>query len=319
MRVLVTGAGGLLGQAVQQVANTSQSLSHDFVFAVRGDADLENYDEALALLRKTRPDVVFHAAALVGGVGGNLRSPHRYLSKNMTINHNVIQAALETGVDRILSFLSTCVFPDKADYPLTSSQLHMGEPNHSNFGYAFAKRILEVELRAAREECGLSFDLVTFSNLYGPGDNFDANNGHVIPSLIHKFFLANEMGSSPEVWGDGSALREFTFSEDAATFTVEILKRKPTNSSLIFSNPKEVSIRHAAEVIQELLGSTLPIKYLTDRPAGQFRKPSSQDDLQRLGIDIAFTELEVGVRKTFEWFSANYPNVRGAGKGSNIE
>lgn len=316
MKVLVTGADGLLGRAIQDVVRTHASDLNVY-FASREVADLLDRQSTFELLERVSPDAVVHTAALVGGIGGNISRPFEYFSKNLVLNQNVIEAALSARVSRFVGFLSTCIFPHSTSYPLSSQNLHEGPPHDSNFGYAHSKRALEVGLRAALAQHGLKYDLVTLSNLYGPNDNFDLENGHVIPSLIHKFYLAHQRGTLPQVWGDGTPLREFTYVRDVATSVLALLRLEPRNESFILSNPSEVSIRELAYSIDALLGGRGEINFLTDRPSGQLRKPSSPDELGGLKGQVKFTPLQTGLHETVSWFLSKYPEIRGVNKNEN--
>jgi len=311
MKLLVTGSRGLLGSAIRHSVAKLDEQSQ-FHFVSREDADLLSKKDTFDLFDEVKPDVIIHTAALVGGLGGNMSRPYEYFARNLILNQNVIDASLNSGVQRFIGFLSTCIFPSHANYPLSSGDLHNGPPDDSNFGYAHAKRALDVGLRAAHSQLGLNFDLVTLSNLYGPNDNFDVSNGHVIPSLIHKFYNAITQGGVPEVWGDGSPLREFTFAEDVAKAILAMLSIAPRNESFILSNPQEVTIRDLAFTLDKLLGGKGEIRFLEDRPNGQLRKPSSSEELGELESKIAFTSIQDGLTETVGWFLQNYPHVRGA-------
>ena len=132
------------------------------------------------------------------------------------INTNVIEAARICGVKKLIAFLSTCVFPDDIEYPLTESKIHSGEPHSSNYPYAYAKRMVDIQIRAYREQYGLNYVSVIPTNVYGPNDNFNIDNGHVLPALIHKCYLAKNNNTDFSVWGSGKPLREFIYSEDAS-------------------------------------------------------------------------------------------------------
>jgi GDP-L-fucose synthase len=301
---LVTGADGLLGSALQGLSN------QNFLFVGRSDCNLEDYESVRSLIGDYRPDSVVHAAAIVGGVAANANHPATFFSSNLRQNLNVIDASREFGVSRLLAFASTCAFPDKADYPLDQRSLHNGEPHVSNFGYAYAKRMVEVQIRSTNKEFGTFYRTVIPANLYGPHDNFDLASGHVIPALIHKAHLAKESGADFVVWGSGTPLREFVYSHDLARAVPHLLDGKSTDP-LIFSHGQEVSIAQIAGLIAEEFGIKPQLVFDSSQTDGQLRKPSNFEPLIEELPHFQFTEPAVGLRETISWFKSNYPVVRG--------
>lgn len=303
MTILVTGAGGLLGSAL--VADKADEI----VPVLRENLDLTDFDAVVETFRKEAPSGVIHAAALVGGIGGNMVRSGEYFFGNSQINLNVLEAARRTGINNLISFMSTCVFPDHATYPLTVEQLHSGPPHSSNFGYAYSKRMLEVQTKAYNQQWGTNFKVLIPANMYGPGDNFSLIEGHVVPALIHRTFLAREFGLDLEVWGSGAPLREFIYSGDVADIALRALKTN-LESPLIVSNGLETSIRALVEIIADLMGFTGKIAWNADKPDGQLRKPSDISELMSLYPDVQFTPLREGLSHTIDWFLDRYPNVR---------
>jgi GDP-L-fucose synthase len=214
------------------------------------------------------------------------------------------------GVKKLLAFLSTCVFPDKVEYPLNADKIHLGPPHTSNDAYAYAKRMVDVQLRAYREQYGLEYVSVIPTNIYGPHDLFDLENGHVVPTLIHRCFLARERGEDLQVWGTGKPLREFIFSEDVAKLSEWAIDNYTGIEPLIFSTSEEHSIKELVEMIVELLQFKGKLLWLSDKPDGQFRKPSDNSRIKELNPTFQFTPLYDGLKKTVEWFEQHYPNVR---------
>lgn len=309
--VLVTGSKGLLGSAIHEAS--TQFTGYDFCFASRTSADLTSFDQTLALFDQVKPDVVIHAAALVGGIQGNTSKPVDFFTQNTTIDMNVVRAAKHSGVDEFVAFLSSCIFPDEAIYPLDYSQLHQGPPHQSNYGYAFAKRSLDVLVDSYRRQYGFNFKLFIPTNLYGPHDNFDLVNSHVIPGLIHRFFLASKTGTPPVIWGDGSPLREFVFAKDAAHFILSSLGTCFEEPVFLNANGIERSILDVANILADLFGLSGQIEFDASKPGGQLRKPTANGPwvLATLGHQQV-TPLEIALKETVTWFSRNYPNVRGA-------
>ena len=289
-----------------------QSTPHDLVLVGSKDADLTSYQETLDLLKKVKPDSVIHLAARVGGVKGNTEFVADFFSDNILINTNMLDACNKQGVSKVVSLLSTCVYPDIVSYPLTEDQIHNGEPHQSNFGYAYAKRMLDVHSRALRSQYDRSYVCAIPNNLYGLDDNFDLENGHVIPAIIRKIWEAKSLGTAPVFWGDGSPLREFTFADDIAAALLFLLDNYDGEVPVNIGSTKEVSIASVVQTVCELLNYTGEITWNTAMPAGQYKKPSCNNRFKSLGWSNSnYTPLVEGLSKTIEWFKASYPSVRG--------
>ena len=260
-------------------------------------------------------DIIIHLAAKVGGVQANMNAMGDFYYENEKINQNVLQRAKDADAKKVVSLLSTCVYPDApyVTYPLTEDQLHMGPPHSSNFGYAYAKRMVDVMSRAYRQQHGCNFITAIPNNLYGENDNFDLENSHVIPALMRKIWEAKiEKKPFVECWGDGSPLREFTYSEDIARILLFLLEQYDEPTPINIGNTDEYSIKEVVNMLCKFLEYEGEIVWNTDKPAGQHRKPSSNQKLLDLGWDKnAYTPLAEGLKKTCEWFIMNYPSVRG--------
>ena len=303
MTTLVTGSDGLLGTALKKVS------VGDYYFADRTDADLTSHEQTLALFKRINPKRVIHLAAKVGGVEANKKFPGTFFQENMLINLNVLGIAKDCKVEKLVSFISTCVFPDAASYPLSSMDLQEGAPHPSNMGYAYAKRMLDVQSRAFRQEFGANFITLVPSNIYGPGDNWNIHSGHVVPSLIHKIYQAKINNEALNVWGTGSPLREFVYSNDIARLTLFALDKYKGEEPLILSNAVETSIRDLVENIAGLMNFNGDIIWDSSKPNGQERKPSDNSLLKALSPSFEFTNLGDGLKTTIEWFELNYESI----------
>ena len=220
------------------------------------------------------------------------------------MNTNLLRAAHNCGVEKVVSFMSTCIFPDDAHYPLTPCQIHYGEPHPSNFAYAYAKRMIEVQTRAYRQQHKRKYVSVIPCNIYGPNDNFDLENSHVIPALIRKCHTAMSLGKDFEVWGDGTPLREFIYSGDVAKIAVWALEYFDSYDPLIVSTDEEISINDVATTIADEFGFTGNIVF-SGELGGQHRKPSDNRDLKYMmnGLGgVEFNSFKDGIRKTIEWY-----------------
>ena len=229
------------------------------------------------------------------------------------MNMNVLDACRERGL-KLVSVLSTCIYPDASyvNYPLTEDQLHKGPPHQSNFGYAYAKRMLEVQTRAYRQQFGCNFISVIPNNLYGPDDNYDLDSGHVVPALIRKFHEAI-INNKKEVviWGTGKPLREFTYSKDAAKIILWLAENYNGENPINIGNPEQISIESLALAISGEMRYKGTIKFDNTKPDGQHKKPSSNQMLRSIGWKGEYTPLREGLAETIKLFKERYPNVRG--------
>ncbi len=305
-RVLVTGGRGLVGSAVR----TTQPAGLTVEYAASDRADLRDVAATQKLFAEVRPTHVIHLAARVGGVKANMDHVGEFFLDNTLINTNVLECARRAGVTRLVSALSSCIYPDGANTLLKEGDLHRGEPHPSNFGYAYAKRMLEVQSRAYRQQYGCDYICIIPNNLYGPEDNFDLESGHVIPAMIRKIHAAAHGGPAPVLWGDGSPLREFTFSHDIA-IALWWAMTECKEPLLNVGTSEEVSIRETAELICKALDyAPSQIRWDTTRPSGQHRKPMDTARF-RTATKQAFTPLADGISRTVEWYKSHYPKVRG--------
>lgn len=285
-KILVTGSDGLVGHALKVVAKSKKIK--DIYFASRKDGDLVDFKSVDKLFKRIKPDQVIHLAAEVGGIGGNMMHSGEYFRNNVLINVNVLECARIHKVKKLISFMSTCVFPDKIKYPLKVENLHNGTPHPSNFGYAYAKRMLEVQSSAYRKEWGCNFIVLIPTNVYGENDNWSINDGHVIPSLIHKLYLAKRDSKPFHVWGSGKPLREFVYSQDIAKLVFWALSHYDSDLPLILTNSKETNIKELVTIVSKLMKYKGEVIYDSDKPDGQYRKPSDSSHLKELnpGFEI---------------------------------
>ena len=300
MKYLITGGTGMVGSAFKRVLP---------------EAEYPNREQFHNLLFDPRGKGIIHLAAKVGGVKANTKEMAQFYYENSNINQKILHDAHQRTANKVLSLLSTCVYPDTPyiNYPLTEDQLHLGPPHHSNFGYAYAKRMVDVMSRAYRQQYGCNFITAIPNNLYGENDNFDLENSHVIPALIRKVWEA-KINKEPSVlcWGDGSPLREFTYSEDIARILLFLMENYNGSDPINIGNTEEYSIKEVIEMICDILGYDGKLEWQTDQPSGQYRKPSSNQKLLDLGWKKQdYTPLKEGLKKTCKWFIINYPNVRG--------
>lgn len=297
-QLLVTGGLGLVGTPITNGIK------------IGSEVDLRDSQICDDFFKKVRPLNVIHCAAKVGGLGGNMNLKGEFFYDNIMINTNVIESCRKYGVKKLVCFLSTCVFPDNVVYPLTEKKIHLGEPHTSNYPYAYAKRMADIQIRAYREQYNLNYVSVIPTNIYGPNDNFDIENGHVVPSLIHKCYLAKKNNTPFKIWGSGKPLREFIFSKDVAKLTEWILENYEEEEPIILSTSEEVSIKEVVNLIVKHMSFKGEVIWESDKPDGQFRKPSDNSKLLSYLPNFKFTSLDDGLRETIEWFVNNYENCR---------
>ena len=323
MKTLLTGSEGLVGSTIDaqvRVCGRKPPLPGYKEYGRRW-VDLRIPKDTLSLFHETKPTHVIHCAARVGGLAANINHMGEFFYDNMMINLNVLEAARRAKVKKVVSFMSTCIFPDDVEYPITEDKLHLGEPHPSNYGYSYAKRMVEVQSRAYNEQYGISVSGsdVTFNtnyitvaptNIYGPKDNFELENSHVLPALIHKCYLAKKHNTPFVVWGSGKPLREFIYSEDVGELTQILLEEYGESSPVILSTSEEHSIRDIVIAIADAVDFQGHIIYDDTKPDGQYRKPTCNDKLMSIVPGYKFTPLEEGIQKTVDWFIENYENCR---------
>jgi len=299
---LVTGGTGMVGNAVKKYLPEASYPTRQKLNLLK-EVELRGVEK------------IIHLAAKVGGVKANMDNMGEFYLENEKINQNVLHAAYLGGATKVISLLSTCVYPDAPyiNYPLTEDQLHMGPPHSSNFGYSYAKRMVDVLSRAYRQQYGCNFITAIPNNLYGQNDNFDLENSHVIPALMRKIWEAKINGKPyVECWGDGSPVREFTYSEDVARILLFLMENYDGATPVNIGNTEEYSIKEVAEILSNLLEYSGELVWNMTMPSGQKRKPSSNLKLLELGWKKnSYTPLKDGLKNVCEWFKMNYPKVRG--------
>ena len=299
-KILVTGGNGLVGS----------EFVGDYYFKPTSKLyDLRKTEDANRLMLK-QFDGIIHCAAKVGGIGGNMNFKGEFFYDNIMMNTNVIEGARMSGVKNLVAFLSTCVFPDSVEYPLTESKIHLGPPHFSNDAYAYAKRMSDIQIRSYKQQYGLNYKSVIPCNIYGPNDNYNLVNGHVLPSLIHKYYLSRENKTPLTIWGSGKPLREFIFSKDVAKLTEWVLYNYNENEPIILSTSEEISIGDVVDMIVEIMNFKGEIIFDSSKPDGQFRKPSDNSKIKNYLPDFKFTPLYEGLKETIEYFEKNYTIIR---------
>lgn len=310
--ILVTGGTGLVGSAIRKVVQDDKNENETFIFLSSKDLDLSDKNQTLEYFKKHKPTHVIHLAALVGGLFKNLRQNLDFFRVNMQINDNVLAASFETGVKKVVSCLSTCIFPDKTTYPIDETMVHNGPPHDSNFGYSYAKRMIDVLNKGYCDQHGLRYTSVVPTNVFGPNDNFNIEDGHVLPGLIHKVYLAKKNNTPLTIWGSGKPLRQFIYSYDLAKLFLWVLREYDEVDPIILSvdEKDEMSIQEAAEAVVEAMDFKGQVIYDTTKSDGQFKKTASNQKLRRYLPDFKFTPFKQAVKESCDWFVNNYDIAR---------
>lgn len=297
-KLLVTGGFGLVGSSIDADVKVGRE------FNLISTTETEN------MFKTHKPTHVIHCAGKVGGLGSNMSKKGEYFYDNIMINTNVIESCRKYGVEKMVSFLSTCIFPNSIEYPLNEKKIHLGPPHISNDAYAYSKRMADIQIRAYREQYGVNYVSVIPTNIYGPNDNFSLTDGHVIPMLIHKLYLAQKNKEDFVVWGSGKPLREFIFSKDVGKLSQWVLENYNESEPILLTTSNEISISDLVDLLVKEFNFKGRVIFDTNKPDGQFRKPSDNSKLTKYLPSFEFTPLEIGIKETVNWFIENYEKTR---------
>jgi GDP-L-fucose synthase len=303
-RILITGVSGVAGRAlVRELADSG----YEVIGTTSAQADLTRREQAEELLETVRPTFVIHLAGRVHGLMGNIHSQGQAFYDNIQINTNVVEASRKVGVQKVVAMGSTAVYSDITPLPMREDDLWLGAPHSSESGYAHAKRAMVAQLEAYRDQYGMDFAFVVSTNLYGPGDKFDEAHGHVLPSLVSKVHRAKTWGEPLEVWGTGTATRDFLYSADAASAIRTILEGY--SGVINLATGVSVTIREAVETLMRVSDYPGPVNWDSSKPDGQHARAYDVSRLKALGWAPKFT-LEQGLAETHDWYVANFSIAR---------
>ena len=298
MRALVTGGGGFLGS---HLVEKLQADGAEVFVARRRDYDLTREADAERLFADARPELVFHLAAEVGGIGANRANPGRYWYANLMMGAHVLEQARLHGVRKVVVVGTVCAYPKFTPVPFHEDDLWNGYPEETNAPYGVAKKSILVGAQSYRAQYGLDAIFLLPANLYGPRDNFDLETSHVIPALIRKMV---ESPNEVVLWGDGSPTREFLYVDDAAEGLLLAADRYDGAEPVNLGTGAEISIRELAELIAELTGFEGEIVWDTSQPNGQPRRALDTSRARELFGFEARTPLREGLERTIEWYRA---------------
>lgn len=297
-KIYVAGHRGLVGSAI--VRNLEDRGFKNIIFRTHKELDLTNQDEVREFFRAERPEYVFLAAAKVGGINANNKYPADFIYENLIIQNNVIKSAHDFNVKKLLFLGSTCIYPKMAEQPIKEEYLLTGALEETNEAYAVAK-IAGLEMcKFFKRQYGDNFISCMPTNLYGPNDNYDLNNSHVLPALIRKFHEAKINNyDSVEIWGTGKPLREFLYVDDMADACVYLMENYDGEQHVNIGTGEEVSIKKLAEIIKEVVGFSGQIRFNTSMPDGTPRKLTNIDKLNQLGWRYKVS-LKDGIEKSYK-------------------
>jgi GDP-L-fucose synthase len=309
-RVTVTGGAGFLGRFVIEKLKAYEGVE---VFVPRQhDYDLTEKPDILRMLSDSRPDLVIHLAAVVGGIGHNQKNPGKFFYDNLMMGVQLIEESRLHGVKKFLATGTVCAYPKFTPVPFREDDLWNGYPEETNAPYGLAKKMMLVQSQAYRQQYGFNSIFVLPANLYGPGDNFDLETSHVIPALIRKCVEGRRLGAPfIEVWGSGSASREFLYVEDCAEGIVKAAALYDDGDPVNLGNGREITIKDLVELIARLAGFEGELRWQSDKPDGQPRRwLDTTRAFERFGFR-AQTSLEEGLRQTIDWYETAFM-ARGA-------
>ena len=303
-RVFIAGAQGMVGSAIKR--NLESKNYNDIYWVRRKNCDLRNRLEVDAYFKQAQPEYVFLAAAKVGGILGNKNHPAEFIYDNLMIQSNVIDAAYRNGVKKLLFLGSSCIYPKFPNIPITEDQLMTGPLESSNSAYAVAKIAGMRMCQAYRDQYGFNAISLMPTNLYGPNDSFDVNNGHVLPSLIAKFHdgLSHSEHWVIKLWGDGSPKREFLHVDDLAEACYKCMQDYDDAEHINVGTGEDVTIKELAETIVDVVGYKNDYEWDTDKPNGTPRKVLNVDKIKSLGWEPKIG-LREGIESTYKWYVEN--------------
>jgi len=317
MHIVVTGGNGMVGNCIKDIVYLYPN--HQFTFTNRNHMELTNYLSVLQYFESNKFDYIIHLAADVGGLYKNLNQNYEMLENNLLINLNILNACKKYNINRGVFILSSCIYPNNPkQFPMEESIIHNGPPHFSNEGYAYAKRILEIQCRLINKSNKTEYFCLTPVNLYGPYDNFNVDNGHFISSILHRFYLSKLVGKSCVAYGTGKPLRQFLYAPDFAKIICNILFYLPydeCNQNIIICDDNEYTIKNVIDKIKSLM-KIEKINWDSTASDGCMKKTVSNKKFKNLTRkyekiwDWNWKPLDDGLKESHNWLINNYKIAR---------
>lgn len=308
MKLLITGGTGLVGHAFKCVERDFNN-QYEIVYINSKDCDLTDLESTINTIKYHQPDCVIHLAACVGGLYKNMNQKVEMFEHNININTNIVKACHINNIGKFVGMLSTCIFPDSTTYPINEDMLHDGAPHESNDAYAYAKRMLDVQCRAYNEQHNTNYSCIIPTNIYGKNDNYNLQDAHVLPALIHKCFIAKQENKMFVVRGTGKPLRQFIHAEDLARCIMRLLPSL-NKENIIISPTQEHSIGDVAKYVARAFNYEHALTYDDSYSDGQFKKTADNTKLLSRLEDVSFENIESGIRGVVKHFNSRYPDIR---------
>jgi len=335
MKVLISGGTGLVGSSIKELINSTLNKNeNEYVFISTKDCDLRDKEEVNNIFYKIKPDIVVHLASIVGGLYFNSNNNYKIFVDNIKINTNILEACEKYKVKRLINTLSTCIFGNDLKYPLTSDQMFDKKPDSSNEGYSQSKRLMNTGSKLLTKCSELQVVSLIPTNLYGKSDNFNLQHGHVLPSLIHKCFIAKKnleerlckstdsfngtsIGNTScklIIKGGGSSLRQFVYAPDLGKIILHFVNcklEKQFNQLIVGPHIRdEITIKELVNKIVKEFNFNGKTVYDLDFPEGQYKKTVDNSELLEYIPNFKFTPLNIGLKETIKYFVENYDIVR---------
>jgi len=307
-KILVTGGSAVAGDGLKSVVEKGEYPGREFLFPFSSECNLLDFGETKKYLEKHKPDAIIHFAAVSGGLQLTIDHPASVMRDNIMMNFNIVEAARETGIKKVLMTLSGAVYPLDVEIPIKEEAMHEGYPHEANYSYAFAKRLIDTMIKAYRHEYKMDIVGMIPDAILGPKSNFNPEASTAIPALIRRFY-ENKDGNEPlVVWGDGSPLRQVTSAEDIGRIAMWFIDNYSDEKCLNVGTMEEISIKDAALTIIEHLGlDPKRLQFDLSKPKGTYRKATDNSKFVELS-GFKYQPIKKTITDTIDYFAANYPD-----------
>ena len=308
-KILVTGSSAVTGSAIKSIQNEYDA---EFVFLASKDCDLRNHQQTLECFYAHNPDGIIHLAAVSGGIGLSMKHQGSMLRDNILLNTNVLEAARSLNIKKLVMTLTTGMYPPSAPLPLNENSIHDGPPHESNYGSSFSKRLVEPAIRGYREEYGMNVVGLIPNGIFGENDNFNFEDAPMLPALIRRFYENRNTTDEIVIWGDGTPLREYTYSKDVAKAFLWALYNYNESQVLNSGTTEELSIKEIALAIAGIMNiDRSRIRFDISKPNGVFKKSTDNSRFVKLS-NFKYTPFKVALERTINWFTDAYENNPGS-------